>query len=33
LMRPSSSSSPQSPHVEPSGRCIHRFVTRFLLQA
>ena len=23
-MRPSSSSSPQSPHVEPSGRCFHR---------
>src|SRR5215467_947395 len=27
LMRPSSSSSPQSPHVEPGGRCVHRFVT------
>ena len=27
LMRPSSSSSPQSPHVEPGGRCCHRFVT------
>ena len=27
LMRPSSSSSPQSPHVEPAGRCVHRFVT------
>ena len=27
LMRPSSSSSPQSPQVEPSGRCVHRFVT------
>src|SRR5580765_31136 len=27
LMRPSSSSSPQSPHVDPSGRCTHRFVT------
>src|SRR5579864_4238049 len=25
LMRPSSSSSPQSPHVEPPGRCTHRF--------
>ena len=31
LMRPSSSSSPQSPHVEPSGRCFHRFVTSHLL--
>src|SRR3954449_6772226 len=27
LTRPSSSSSPQSPQVEPSGRWIHRFVT------
>ncbi len=27
LMRPSSSSSPQSPQVEPGGRCFHRFVT------
>src|SRR6187397_290630 len=27
LMRPSSSSSPQSPQVEPSGRCFHRFAT------
>ena len=27
LMRPSSSSSPQSPQVEPGGRCCHRFVT------
>src|SRR5271167_1680822 len=27
LMRPSSSSSPQSPHVEPGGLCFHRFVT------
>src|SRR6202011_4701144 len=27
LMRPSSSSSPQSPHVEPGGRRVHRFVT------
>src|SRR3954452_5261540 len=27
LMRPSSSSSPQSPHVEPGGRSFHRFVT------
>src|SRR5665213_1251749 len=27
LMRPSSSSSPQSPQVEPGGRCVHRFVT------
>ena len=26
LMRPSSSSSPQSPQVEPSGRCVQRFV-------
>ncbi len=26
-MRPSSSSSPQSPHVEPGGRCFHRFAT------
>ena len=26
-MRPSSSSSPQSPQVEPGGRCFHRFVT------
>ncbi len=26
LMRPSSSSSPQSPQVEPGGRCFHRFV-------
>ena len=26
-MRPSSSSSPQSPQVEPAGRCFHRFVT------
>src|SRR5713226_5402019 len=26
LMRPSSSSSPQSPQVEPAGRCVHRFV-------
>ena len=25
LMRPSSSSSPQSPQVEPAGRCFHRF--------
>src|SRR4051812_26008668 len=24
LMRPSSSSSPQSPQVEPGGRCVHR---------
>src|SRR5437764_1350105 len=24
LMRPSSSSSPQSPHVDPGGRCFHR---------
>src|ERR1700722_4465255 len=31
LIRPSSSSSPQSPHVEPSGRRTHRFVTAFLL--
>src|SRR6516162_7454495 len=27
LMRPSSSSSPQSPHVDPGGRSFHRFVT------
>src|SRR5882672_10770801 len=27
LIRPSSSSSPQSPHVEPSGRRAHRFAT------
>src|ERR1700727_1932828 len=27
LIRPSSSSSPQSPQVEPVGRCVHRFVT------
>src|SRR3984957_1407629 len=27
LIRPSSSSSPQSPQVEPSGRCAHRFAT------
>src|ERR1700730_4742498 len=27
LTRPSSSSSPQSPHVEPSGRWVHRFAT------
>ncbi len=27
LIRPSSSSSPQSPHVDPSGRCFHRCVT------
>ncbi len=27
LIRPSSSSSPQSPHVEPGGRCFHRLVT------
>ena len=27
LMRPSSSSSPQSPHVEPSGRRCHRLLT------
>ena len=33
LMRPSSSSSPQSPHVEPGGRCVHRFVTTPLLPA
>src|SRR3984957_6201469 len=26
LMRPSSSSSPQSPHVEPGGRCFHRLL-------
>ena len=26
LMRPSSSSSPQSPQVDPGGRCVHRFV-------
>src|SRR5262245_4507711 len=32
LMRPSSSSSPQSPHVEPGGRCFHRLVTSLLLQ-
>src|SRR4029077_5962402 len=25
LMRPSSSSSPQSPQVEPGGRCVHLF--------
>src|SRR5215471_19127700 len=31
LIRPSSSSSPQSPHVEPSGRCTHRFATGGLL--
>src|SRR5450756_220971 len=31
LIRPSSSSSPQSPHVEPSGRCTHRFATADLL--
>src|SRR5690349_17592977 len=30
LMRPSSSSSPQSPHVERSGRRVHRFVTAVL---
>src|ERR1017187_4256175 len=29
-MRPSSSSSPQSPQVEPGGRCVQRFVTWFL---
>src|SRR5271169_1392562 len=28
LMRPSSSSSPQSPHVEPGGRCFHRLLMR-----
>src|SRR5580700_6365373 len=28
---PSSSSSPQSPQVEPVGRCFHRFVTSALL--
>src|SRR6516164_2303480 len=27
LMRPSSSSSPQSPQVDPGGRSFHRFVT------
>src|ERR1035438_5239709 len=27
LIRPSSSSSPQSPQVDPSGRCFHRCVT------
>ena len=27
MIRPSSSSSPQSPQVEPGGRCFHRFVT------
>src|ERR1700728_3511437 len=27
LIRPSSSSSPQSPQVEPSGRCAQRFAT------
>src|SRR5262245_1511480 len=32
LMRPSSSSSPQSPHVEPSGRCFHRFATALSLR-
>ena len=31
LIRPSSSSSPQSPHVEPSGRCFQRFVTCIVL--
>src|ERR1700742_43564 len=31
LIRPSSSSSPQSPHVEPSGRRAHRFATADLL--
>ena len=32
-MRPSSSSSPQSPQVEPGGRCVHRFVIVLLLPA
>src|SRR3954469_2567080 len=27
LIRPSSSSSPQSPHVDPAGRCVQRFGT------
>src|SRR6202008_2628822 len=31
LMRPSSSSSPQSPHVEPSGRCFQRGAMRVAL--
>ena len=29
LIRPSSSSSPQSPQVEPGGRCVQRFGTGF----
>src|SRR5262245_29759102 len=31
LTRPSSSTSPQSPQVEPSGRRVHRFATSALL--